>query len=197
MLLCTNDGALTFFVQFDRRFPFFRIVLSLDTDSVYAGCTDVAMMCIWDTAATEKKACNQFGYGGTKTVCRKSGNYKISYEMVVYSTFQGFNPCFEVEGNDCPELLGLYIKECNVSLRRPKCTERTELKWRFFSFGNRVASDGKDGIGKITGREYVPGTYEITTQTLTDSSTCDDDSLKTTTLILRSKCQGDEDFVLT
>jgi hypothetical protein len=194
MMLCINAGVLTFFVEFDRRF---FIVVSLDTAYVDAGCTDVAMMCIWDTDAAVKKVCKSFSNEGTKTVCRKSGTYKISYEMIVYSTFQGFNPCFEVEGNDCPELTGLYIKLCNVTLKlRSKCIEKMESKWRFFSFGNRVASNVTDGIGVIYGYDYLPGTYEITTQTITDSSSCDEDSLKTTTLILRSKCQGGEDFVL-
>ena len=163
-----------------------------------AGCTDVGAMCIWNADAGVRKACATFGGDGTTTVCRTSAaaKYKIAYEMVVYTTYGGYNPCFE-EGEDgavvdCPEVEGVYIKICNLATT--KCTEKREMAWRYFFFGNREAAS--DGVGIITGRPYRPGTYEITHLTYTNNG-CDYDPTPTTsTLILRSSCQGDEDFVL-
>jgi hypothetical protein len=144
-------------------------------------------LCIWNAAAGVKKACTEFYGGETKMVCRKYGRYKISYEMVAYSTYGGYNPCFENDGPDCPEIIGMYIKICDVAKTPPKCSERTERKWRYFSFGNQDDT--------IFGLTYTPGTYEVSYQTMTDDG-CMGDYL-TSTVILRSSCQGDEDFVLT
>jgi hypothetical protein len=151
--------------------------------------------CIWDADANIVKACSSFYDDTPKTVCRKSGNYTISYEMKVYSTYQGYNPCFEAEGNDCPEIQGVYIKVC----RKPKniqsstCRSRVEKEWRYFSHG--LLSN--NGIGDITGTPYIVGTYSITVQTVSEYIECDEYSLRTANIALRSTCNGDEDFVLT
>ena len=134
-----------------------------------------------------------------KTICRSSASttYKIAYEMKVYSTYGGYNPCYE--GVDCPEVTGLYIEVCKLSTttKPPSCKSRIEKVWRYFSYGNIVPNGNTDGIGIITGRDYIPGIYNITTQTMTDSLECDTFSKRTTSFTLRNQCLGDEDFVLT
>jgi hypothetical protein len=140
------------------------------------------------------KACAPFNDDATTTVCRKSGNYKISYEMKVYSTYGGYYPCYEVKDDVCPEVSGVYIKVCRASV----CQERTERVWRYFSFGDKYPLN-KNGVGDVVGRPYKVGTDTITAQTLyvPDYGCSSDDSVHTAKVILRSKCEGGEDYVLT
>jgi hypothetical protein len=139
------------------------------------------------------KACAPFYDDATTTVCRESGNYKIAYEMKVYSTNGGWYPCYEAKSDVCPEISGVHIKVCRSSV----CQERTERVWRYFSFGNKVRLD-KKGVGDVVGRPYKVGTDTITAQTLyVPDCSCTSDYSHTVKVILRSKCEGDEDYVLT